>query len=271
MYSRRNFLKTSASAAAAALLPSRPLLASIATAGNPADAAPRTHRLANGWEYLQGSLGGPWEAWHSAEVAVWQSVVMPHCFNAVDGCDPDVPYYRGNGWYRSHVPIANPFEDGRTLLHFEGAGQTTTVFIGDHLAGKHTGGYDEFVFDITDILSGFNAAASRASQARGEEKQPAGVPIAVLCDNSRDLDRMPSDLSDFSLYGGMYRNVNLVYVPATSLETLHVRTSLATPTSAAKVTVIGTLYNPGHSTNPIKLDVEVSDAKGTPCIEPPAN
>src|SRR5438132_469448 len=66
-------------------------------------------RLTEGWEYLQGSLGGPWEAWHSEEVAVWQPVTMPHCFNAYDGCDPDVPYYRGNGWYRTHVPIANPF------------------------------------------------------------------------------------------------------------------------------------------------------------------
>jgi hypothetical protein len=28
-----------------------------------------------------------------------------------------------------------------------------------------------------------------------------GVPIAVLCDNSPDRDRAPSDLSDFSLYG----------------------------------------------------------------------
>jgi beta-galactosidase/beta-glucuronidase len=67
---------------------------------------------------------------------------MPHCFNAYDACDPDVPYYRGNGWYRTHIPIANPFKDGRTLLHFEGAGQTAALYIGEKLAGKHTGGYD---------------------------------------------------------------------------------------------------------------------------------
>jgi beta-galactosidase len=140
---------------------------------------------------------------------------MPHCFNAYDGCDPDVPYYRGNGWYRTHVPVANPFPKGRTLLHFEGAGQTTAVYVGEKLAGKHTGGYDEFVFDITDLVpEPAQAAASTESAspttAKNKTKKADGVPISVLCDNSRDLDRMPSDLSDFSLYGGMYRHVNLL-------------------------------------------------------------
>ena len=108
MYSRRNFLKTSATAAAASLLPSSTLRASIATlAGSVDHPGTITHarRLTDGWEFLQGSLGGPWEAWHSEEVAVWQPVVMPHCFNAYDGCDPDVPYYRGNGWYRAHLQV----------------------------------------------------------------------------------------------------------------------------------------------------------------------
>jgi beta-galactosidase len=272
MYSRRNFLKTGATVAAASLLPSSSLSASIATLGSsayPADGTPRTRRLTEGWEFLQGSLGGPWEAWHSQEVAVWQQAVMPHCFNAYDGCDPDVPYYRGNGWYRTHVPIANPFKNGRTLLHFEGAGQTTTVYVGEKLAGKHTGGYDEFVFDITDLLP--NSAqgttppteSAPAATAKNKAKKPEGVPISVLCDNSRDLDRMPSDLSDFSLYGGMYRHVNLVYVPAVSLETLHVRTELPSPKGQAKVAIIGTLYNPAGATEPLKVSVEVVDAKGT--------
>jgi len=119
MYSRRNFLKTGATAAAASLLPSSSLCASIAALDsnvNQPDTRARTLRLADGWEFLQGSLGGPWEAWHSEEVAVWQPVAMPHCFNAYDGCDPDVPYYRGNGWYRTHVPVANPFPEGRACV-----------------------------------------------------------------------------------------------------------------------------------------------------------
>ncbi|HZY61893.1 MAG TPA: glycoside hydrolase family 2 TIM barrel-domain containing protein [Edaphobacter sp.] len=260
MVSRRQFLKTGASAAAISLLPRTPLHASIATLASSANASldgAQASRLTNGWEFLRESMGGPWEVWHSKETAVWQPVAMPHCFNAYDGCDPDVPYYKGNGWYRTHVSIANPYPSGRTLLHFEGAGQSAAVYVGETLAGKHTGGYDEFVVDITEL------AAASPKSTTGKSKQPTGIPLAVLCDNSRDLDRIPSDLSDFSLYGGLYRHVNLVYVPAVSFETVHVRTELPTPSSPAKITVLGWLYNPASSTGALQITVDVLDANGT--------
>lgn len=263
MYSRRQFLKTSATAAALSLLPHAPLHASIATlAGSATDSldGAQARRLSTGWEYLQGTMGGPWEVWHSKETAVWHPVAMPHCFNAYDACDPDMPYYQGNGWYRTHVPVANPYKSGRTLLHFEGAGQTAAVYVGEKLAGKHKGGYDEFVIDITDLVA---ESEKETSDAKSKPKKVEGVPIAVLCDNSRDLDRIPSDLSDFSLYGGMYRHVNLVYVPAVSLETVHVRTELASPGSPAKVSVLGWLYNPANNTETLEISIDVSDAKGT--------
>ena len=90
MHSRRQFLKTSAAVAAGSLLHHTSLRASIATLAQNSANGPIVTRLATDWEYLQGSLGGPWEAWHSEEVATWQPVAMPHCFNAYDGCDPDV-------------------------------------------------------------------------------------------------------------------------------------------------------------------------------------
>ena len=262
MHSRRQFIKSGASAAAMAMLPAPFLHASIAVMTETAPGASHSysrHRLSSGWEFLRGSLGGPWEVWNSDEVAVFEPVTMPHCFNSYDGCDPDVPYYRGNGWYRTHVKTANPYKNGRTLLHFEGAGQTTSVYVGEKLAGVHTGGYDEFVLDITDLIASLELAETSAAPAM--EKRLAGVPIAVLCDNSRDLDRIPSDLSDFSLYGGLYRQVNLVYVPTISLETMHVQTTLESPRGSAEISIVGTLYNPTHSTEAVKIAVQVLNAK----------
>ena len=61
MYSRRQFLKTSTAVAAASLLPGTSLRASIATLAQDSANGPIATRLATGWEYLQGSLGGPWE------------------------------------------------------------------------------------------------------------------------------------------------------------------------------------------------------------------
>ncbi len=260
MYSRRQLLKTGAALGAASFL-SRPALgSSIASLGISTNGTGvPVQRLSDGWEYLQGSLGGPWEAWHSEEVAAFQPVQLPHCFNAYDGCDPDVPYYRGNGWYRTYVPIANPYPNARTLLHFEGAGQTTTLYVGEDPVGKHVGGYDEFVFDITDAV---RQLPTSAPDTKSKTKKREGVPIAVLCDNSRDLDRMPSDLSDFSLYGGLYRHVNLVYVPALSLETVHIKVDLPSPKSPAEIAIIGTLYNPSSMSDSIGIAVDIVDAQG---------
>ncbi|WP_035348496.1 glycoside hydrolase family 2 TIM barrel-domain containing protein [Edaphobacter aggregans] len=260
MPTRRQFLASSVSAAAAASFLSRSALsASLARLADGGSSASENCRLSAGWEYFQGSLGGPWEVWHSQEVAAFQPVAMPHCFNAYDGCDPDVPAYRGPGWYRTHVPIANPYPNGRTLLQFEGAGQDTTVYVGDTLVGKHVGGYDEFIFDITGAI----AKLPPPPAPDPKKKTPAnGIPLAILCDNSRDLDRIPSDLSDFTLYGGLYRHVSLVYVPSVSLETVHIKTTLATPKSPAEVELIASLYNPANTTTPVTLAIEFLDAKG---------
>jgi len=258
MQTRRNFLKSGTSVAAIGLLRSNIMHAAIATMVDKDQGSVR--RLSDGWEYLRATMGGPWEVWHSEETAVWSKVAMPHSFNAYDACDPDTPYYMGNGWYRSHVEIANPYVGGRTLLHFEGAGQSATVYVGDKLAGKHVGGYDEFVVDITDLVAALPATATKAG---GKSKTPAGVPIAVMCDNSRDLDRIPSDLSDFSLYGGMYRHVNLVYVPAVSLKSVHLKTHLDSPTSPATVSVLAMTYASASVTKAaVKVAVEVIDEKG---------
>jgi beta-galactosidase len=262
MYSRRQFIKTGATAAAISLSPLTSLHASIATLAGSATGSldgAQSRRLSTGWEYLQGTMGGPWEIWHSKETAVWNPVAMPHCFNAYDACDPDVPYYQGDGWYRTHIEIANPHKTGRTLLHFEGAGQAAEIYVGEKLAGKHKGGYDEFVIDITDLAA---ASQNEAVSVTQKTNSSGGIPIAVLCDNSRDLDRIPSDLSDFSLYGGLYRHVNLVYVPAVSLETLHVRAEFPSAGSPAKISIQGWLYNPTDSTIPLNFTVEINDAEG---------
>jgi beta-galactosidase len=174
-----------------------------------------------GGEFRRGTIGGIGEVWHSEQAGLWQSTVLPHCFNAYDACDPDKPYFRGEGWYRARLSLRNPFVEGRTILNFQGAGQTTTLWVGSLLIGTHKGGYDEFDFDITEALQRLPLA-----DAKG------GVPLTVLCDNSPDPDRVPSDLSDFCLYGGIYRHVNLVYVPAVALETIHVLPIVAADGSA---------------------------------------
>ena len=84
------------------------------------------------------------------------------------------------------------------------------------------------------------------------------VPLAVMCDNSRDLEMIPSNLSDFNLYGGLYRYVNLIYVPVVSIERVHVETELQ-PDGKAKVSVRVRLYNPTQVAEDVEISIRVFD------------
>ena len=194
-----------------------------------------SERLLKGWEYYHGNIGGVWEAFRgkaASDNVSWDKIEsMPHCFNAHDAVDPDVGYYQGPGWYRVTLKPNNPYPNGRTLLHFEGAGQKSKVFVYLKPVAEHVGGYDEWTVDITD------AAAQEMKINKGS------VRLAVWCDNSRDLEMIPSSLSDFNLYGGLYRYVNLVYVPAISLERVHIETKVE-PGGKASAAVRVRLYNP---------------------------
>jgi beta-galactosidase len=228
-----------------------PLLRAAAMQSQSAEGgAVSSKRLDAGWQFRRGSTDGIWEIWRSEENDLWQAACLPHCFNDSDACDPDQPYFRGQGWYRTRLAVRNPFADGRTLLHFQGAGQTTTLWVGSTLIGTHNGGYDEFVFDITEAVQRLPAAEAKM-----------GVPIAVLCDNSPNLDRVPSDLSDFCLYGGLYRHVNLVYLPAVALDVVHVLPSLVDDGSA-QISIKARLHNPSSRATPCTVSIEVSDAAG---------
>lgn len=197
-----------------------------------------------GWDFFEGSLAGPWEVWRLKAIE-WQSVQLPHCFNHYDACDPDRPLYRGQGWYRTKLKIANPYPKGRTLLHFAGAGQRTTLFAGSTMVGQNIGGYNQFVVDIT----------------QAEKTSDGELQFAVLCDNSRDLQSIPSDLSDFNLYGGLYRPVTLVYLPAIAIEMMHIHSEVA-PGQPAQCSIAVQLYNPGSFADQLEFEIEVIGPDG---------
>ena len=223
--------------------------------------AQKSERLISGWEYVRHDLGGIWEAVRpvakgsSESVPLWQSVNLPHSFNAQDAVDPDVNYYQGPGWYRTNLKLENPYKGGRILLHFEGAGQKTDVYVYTTKVGSHVGGYDEWTVDITDAVEEFKKTPAFSKQFKG------AVPVSIRCDNSRDVEMIPSDLSDFNVYGGIYRYLNLVYTPALSMERVFIKSELSANFKAATVDVKGRFYNPKNVQN-AEVTVNLKDPKG---------
>jgi beta-galactosidase len=206
--------------------------------------------LSDGWEFVRGDLGGIWETLRSNErsldLPVWSKVTLPHCVNATDAVDPDQSYYQGPSWYRRELDVNNPYAGGRTLLHFEGSGQKTTVFVGDRQVFEHLGGYDEFVVDITDAVNAYRSSPLPKLPAAEYRVTRGRIPLAVRCDNSRDLESIPSSLSDFNRYGGLYRPVHLVYVPDQALIRVHTTPSLNSD-GTWSLALTGRFAAPNHS------------------------
>ncbi|WP_225979809.1 glycoside hydrolase family 2 protein [Pseudobacter ginsenosidimutans] len=224
--------------------------------------AQQSVRLNHNWEFLKQDLGGIWEAirpvgkGNPESVPLWTSVTLPHCVNASDGVDPDQNYYQGPAWYRTQLTIANPYPKGRTILHFEGSGQKTSVYVYDQLVKTHVGGYDEFKVDITDAVEAFRKNPAYQKQFSGK------IPVSIRTDNSRDLEMIPSSLSDFNIYGGIYRYLNLVYLPAVSFDKVHVKAEVDKEGKMGKLTINTNLYEPTKSTGNSKILIRLMDPSG---------
>ncbi len=223
--------------------------------------AQQSQRLNQNWEFLKSDLGGIWEAnrpvkpGSSESVPIWKNVNLPHCFNALDGVDPDVNYYQGPGWYRTNLKIDNPYNNGRTILHFEGAGQKTQVYVYNTKVGEHVGGYDEFTVDITDAVAIFKKDTAFTKQFAGK------IPISIRCDNSRDLEMIPSDLSDFNIYGGIYRYLNLVYTPQLSFDKVFALAEVDAAGKQGTLKISSRFYNPRNIQN-AEVKIKIIDPNG---------
>ncbi|EHQ24429.1 glycoside hydrolase family 2 TIM barrel-domain containing protein [Mucilaginibacter paludis] len=220
--------------------------------------AQQSVRLNHNWEFLKQDIGGIWEALRPVtagnpeSVPLWQAVNTPHCFNARDAVDPSGNYYQGPGWYRTQLDIANPYPQGRTILHFEGAGQKTDVYVYNVKVGSHLGGYDEWTVDITNAVADFKQNPVFKKQFKGK------IPIEIRCDNSRDLESIPSRLSDFCVYGGIYRYLNLVYTPALSLDKVFASAEVDSEGKSGRLSIKARFYNPqsiaGANANVVIID-----------------
>lgn len=235
------------------------LLALFLASASYAVPADQKIRLNEGWMFLKSDLGSIWEAVRpkqKEDVPIWQPVTLPHCFNAYDAVDPDLNYYQGPGWYKTLLEVKNPYPDGRILLDFEGAGQVTEVYVYMTKVGSHVGGYDEWFVDITDAVAEFlkNPDAARFG---------GKIPVSIRCDNSRDTERIPSDLSDFTVYGGLYRYVNLVYTPRLSFENIFLDARVDNKGATGSLKIYTTFHNPtAYRGDDVTLEVRVTDPKG---------
>lgn len=142
---------------------------------------------------------------------VFQEVVIPHTWNALDGQDGGNDYYRGECLYKKRFANPGAGEDEQVFIEFEGVNSSCRVLINGCELGVHQGGYSSFRLEITQHLTDENV-------------------LEIYVDNSKNELVYPQ-VADFTFYGGIYRDVWLVIVNSTHFEfdSVDVRPSLQLP------------------------------------------
>lgn len=164
------------------------------------------------------SLNGDWKfLWNGTEKSAdpgqtdyddsaWEQVTVPHCWNAEDGADGGNDYRRGEGWYRKTIQLdLKEFEGKQVYFECEALSQEADVYVNGTHVGNHKGGYTAFRYDITPYLKdGENVIAVRGDNSNGGMDNTTIAPI----------------VGDFTVYGGMYRDVSLVVTDQVHVDTV---------------------------------------------------
>ena len=128
----------------------------------------------------------------------FDKVNIPHTWNAKDGQDGGDDYHRGLCWYTKTFNFT-PKKDKEIYIEFEAVNSVADVYLNGKHLGQHRGGYSAFRFDITDaVKDGQNT-------------------LVVGADNSHIEDVYPM-FADFTFYGGIYRDVNLIITDSVHFE-----------------------------------------------------
>lgn len=122
----------------------------------------------------------------------WIWVNLPHTWNGIDGQDGGNDYYRNTCYYAKQIDKTDLPTTDCYYLEIQGANSSADVYLnGKHLA-HHDGGYSTWRADITSHLTRDNL-------------------LVVAVDNSHN-EKVYPQFADFTFYGGLYRDVNLVCV-----------------------------------------------------------
>ena len=123
----------------------------------------------------------------------WEAVNLPHSWNATDGQDGGNDYFRGNGAYARVIKKSELPEADKYYLELRGANSSADVYVDGEKLAHHDGGYSTWRVDLTESLKDESI-------------------LTVIVNNEANETVYPQ-MADFTFYGGIYRDVNIICVP----------------------------------------------------------
>lgn len=158
----------------------------------------------SGWSFKKGPFADRADVFeYSLNNAGWKEVTIPHTWNARDMQvemantsafrNPQERFYTGEALYKKTFTPDASLVEKHTYLRFEGVGAVAEVYVNNQFAGRHKGAYSAFTVELTRLLK------------YGEENE-----IVVRVDNEARPDVIPVNHVLFGVYGGIYRDVQLI-------------------------------------------------------------
>jgi len=140
-----------------------------------------------GWSFLKDTKEIP-----TTLPADWEVVNVPHTWNNIDGMDGGSDYFRGTCNYAKVIKKADLPEADCYYLEINGAASSADVYVNGKALAHHDGGFSTWRVDITAELTDETL-------------------VVVAVDNAANNKVYPQ-VADFTFYGGMYRDVNIIAV-----------------------------------------------------------
>ncbi len=128
----------------------------------------------------------------------WEQVNLPHSWNAVDGQDGGNDYFRGTSHYAKTFAKSELPEAAQYYLEIRGANSSADVYLNGKHLGHHDGGYSTWRVNMTEAMLDENL-------------------LVVAVDNAANETVYPQ-MADFTFYGGLYRDVNIICVEETHFD-----------------------------------------------------
>lgn len=127
-----------------------------------------------------------------------RNISLPHTWN-LDALGGQGKYLQTVANYQRNLAIPANWEGKRLFVKFHGVQSVADVFINGHHVGEHRGGWTAFTFEITKHVK------------FGENNS-----LLVVVNNAYQNDILPTS-SEINLYGGIYREVELIVTEQTTI------------------------------------------------------
>ena len=194
--------------------------------------------LNKGWLFIKSATATEREAHLNGE-----TVDIPHTWNNLDGQDGGDDYYRGICIYVKTFPRPETVNNGKVFLEFKGVNSSAEVLLNGKPAVRHDGGYSTFRADVTALTEDENV-------------------LIVRVDNSKN-ERVYPQTADFTFYGGIYRDVNLICVAEKHFDL----DFYGSPAIKVDARADGTVTVTAYAASGGDIRITVYDADGKPVAE----